>query len=410
MTLSAKITESAVVVFPEESGLLLAPAFNAQGIQTIEIPSQPGDPSGHYHFQTALAQLDAERVNERLICIIPGSERGVPLADQLAAHYRVFANDPEHKIARYSKSALATLASKARLKVPWQCAIDTQQDLLALESNQDWPLILKPDASMGSEGVTRCDSFADLQQNFAALHRQTNRLGRDNQRCLVQTYLKGTEYAIDTVSHKGQHRVQAIWQYVKSNPRILGSAPFTSKKLLPARGEIQSALTRYTEQLLDASGIRYGPAHTELVIETPNLITPTLMEMGARMHGGQAAMQLSEWCIGHSQVNACVAAYTAPERFLTRYSETYTLQQHGEIVLLICPEMSLSVSRASAETLRSLASVRYQDIDFTPSSKANQIVGMLILAHQDEAQIEHDVNQIRSLEQTKLYLPAASVA
>jgi hypothetical protein len=82
MTLSAKITESAVVVFPEESGLLLAPAFNAQGIQTIEIPSQPGDPSGHYHFQTALAQLDAERVNERLICIIPGSERGVPLADQ----------------------------------------------------------------------------------------------------------------------------------------------------------------------------------------------------------------------------------------------------------------------------------------------------------------------------------------
>ena len=410
MTLSAKNTGCAVVVYPEESGLLLAPAFNAQGIQVIEIPSQPGDPSGHGHFQVALAHLGAERVNEHLICIVPGSERGVPLADQLAAHYGVFANDPEHQIARYRKSDLATLARKARLNVPWQCAISTLQDLLALESNREWPLILKPDSSMGSEGVTRCDSFAELQQSYDVLHKQTNRLGRSNQTCLVQRYLDGTEYAIDTVSVDGQHRVTAIWEYVKANPLILGRAPFTSKKLLPASGKLQSALTRYTEQLLTASGVRYGPAHTELVIEDHNAMTPTLMEMGARMHGGQAAMQLCDWCIGHSQVDACVTAYHKPTQFLTRFSPPYTLQQHGEIVLLICPDASLTVCHATTEYLTTLPSVRFQDIDFTPSSNANQIVGMLILVHPEAAQIEHDVNQIRSLEQTKLYLPAASVA
>ncbi|GHA04392.1 hypothetical protein GCM10008090_12190 [Arenicella chitinivorans] len=400
----------AVVVFPEEAGLLLTGAFNAQGIRCIEIASRTGDPADQSHFQAALSQLGVELANQHLLCVVPGSERGVPLADRLAAHYAVFANRTEHQAARYRKSVLAKTAREAGLTVPWQRAISEQQDLLTLKPDLNWPLVLKPDASMGSEGVTCCDSFAELQQTFDTLHRQTNRLGRNNQTCVIQTYLDGTEYAIDSMSFDGQHKIVALWQYVKSTAHILGSAPFTSKRLLPASGELQSVLASYTGRLLDASGVRYGPAHTELVVEKTHPMKPTLMEMGARLHGGQAAMRLSNWCIGHSQVDACVAAYTQPAQFLTTLATPYKLRQHGEIVLLICPHSQLRVSRVNAAMLSDLASVRHLDIDYTPSRKPHQIIGMLILAHRDANQIKNDLAQIRALEDNGLYLPVASVA
>lgn len=44
---------------------------------------------------------------------------------------------------------------------------------------------------------------------------QVNGLGNVNQGALVMEYLDGTEYAIDTVSRDGVHRVCAIWEYDK---------------------------------------------------------------------------------------------------------------------------------------------------------------------------------------------------
>lgn len=44
---------------------------------------------------------------------------------------------------------------------------------------------------------------------------QINGLGSVNEGALVQEYLDGMEYVVDTVSRAGAHRVCAIWEYDK---------------------------------------------------------------------------------------------------------------------------------------------------------------------------------------------------
>ncbi|CAN0568388.1 unnamed protein product, partial [Laminaria digitata] len=42
-----------------------------------------------------------------------------------------------------------------------------------------------------------------------------NGIGGVNEGALVQEYLDGTEYVVDTVSRGGVHRLCAIWEYDK---------------------------------------------------------------------------------------------------------------------------------------------------------------------------------------------------
>lgn len=44
---------------------------------------------------------------------------------------------------------------------------------------------------------------------------QINGLGGVNEGALIQEFLDGTEYVVDTVSRGGVHRVCAIWEYDK---------------------------------------------------------------------------------------------------------------------------------------------------------------------------------------------------
>ena len=41
---------------------------------------------------------------------------------------------------------------------------------------------------------------------------KTNVLGLVNEQLLVQEYLEGTEYVVDMVSRKGEHKCVAIWE------------------------------------------------------------------------------------------------------------------------------------------------------------------------------------------------------
>ena len=62
-----------------------------------------------------------------------------------------------------------------------------------------------------------------------------NSLGCVNEGVLVQEYLQGTEYVVDSVSRDGVHKVTAIWEYDK---RSVNDANFVyfGMKMLPANG------------------------------------------------------------------------------------------------------------------------------------------------------------------------------
>ena len=76
-----------------------------------------------------------------------------------------------------------------------------------------------------------------------------NGLGGVNEGALVQEYLDGTEYVVDSVSRNGVHRICAIWEYDK---RSVNGANFVyfGMKLNSARGDREREIVDYAVQVL----------------------------------------------------------------------------------------------------------------------------------------------------------------
>ncbi|GAB4183941.1 MAG: ATP-grasp domain-containing protein [Wenzhouxiangellaceae bacterium] len=403
-----------VIVEPEGAGVELAATFRRYNRPVVvlkraaahdEDPVENEATTGDADLLIAVSpNLDTAAVARQLrryapIAVAPGSERGVPLADELSQHLGLATNEVGLRAARYDKYAMARAAADAGLRIPWQACIASDEDLQQLLSTDvHWPVVIKPVASMGSEGVTLCADATALLTAFRRLRAQTNRLGRMNQKCLVQQWLQGTEYAIDTVSIDGRHRLCAIWRYRKTSDRILGLVPFTSKQLLPARGVDQKVLMAYARQLLGAVGISHGPAHMELLIDEHGV---QLMELGARLHGGVAAMDLARRCTGRSQTEICATAYVDPDTFIAGVDSAYELTQRGEIMLLLPAQDGLYADASTVARVRQLPAV--VQVHINDAGVLGRIAGMVMLQHDSQTVIDQTRQLIRDLEQSSLY-------
>ncbi|CAN0120218.1 unnamed protein product, partial [Discosporangium mesarthrocarpum] len=159
--------------------------------------------------------------------------------------------------------------------------------------------VVKPLESAGSDDVYLCDSEEEVRKAFAVIDGKVNGLGGVNEGALVQEYLDGTEYVVDSVSRDGVHRVCAIWEYDK---RTVNGADFVyfGMKLNSASGEREKAIIDYALKVLDAMGVRYGPGHMEVKYTSTG---PCLVEVGSRCHGGEGTWQdIANECLGYNQV------------------------------------------------------------------------------------------------------------
>ena len=77
---------------------------------------------------------------------------------------------------------------------------------------------------------------------------------------LAQQFLEGPEYAIDSVSRHGEHKVTALWRYDK-----VGFV-YQCTRLVPVDGATRPIINALFEAL-DAAGHANGPAHSELIID-----------------------------------------------------------------------------------------------------------------------------------------------
>ena len=100
---------------------------------------------------------------------------------------------------------------------------------------------------------------------------------------MVQEYLQGKEYVVDTVSLNGVHKCAALWEYDR---RPTNGAGFVlhGQRLMTAGEDRAQELMEYTFSVLDALGIRNGPGHGEVKW---HLDAPCLVEIGSRCHGAE---------------------------------------------------------------------------------------------------------------------------
>uniref|UniRef100_A0A7S3WDU2 ATP-grasp domain-containing protein n=1 Tax=Emiliania huxleyi TaxID=2903 RepID=A0A7S3WDU2_EMIHU len=187
----------------------------------------------------------------------------------------------------------------------------------ATASPSDWPaaeafirslrgnrVVLKPRRGTGGCGVALACDEAHARRAFEALQAPFSPDDEVAAAPLLQEYLAGEEWVVDTASRDGEHKAVALWRYSKGPAN---GAPFVYRydELMPAAGETEARLVEYALGALEAVGWRWGPCHIELKQTSRG---PALVEVNAGRCNGVSFASLTGPCIGYTQYDAAFAS------------------------------------------------------------------------------------------------------
>lgn|GEM_PF-288426 len=411
--------ETVVIVDPVSTGMYLAPAFRGRGRRCVAVLS--GTVGDEYagtlrrdNFEAVLTAAgdSLEAVDELTIRlaswhpsqVIAGSEWGVNLADSLTARLGVPGNLPLPGRPRRDKPAMMRAVAEAGLRVPVGARVTSVDEVDDwLQATGRLPVVVKPVASAGSEGVYFCPDADEARAATAKLLGATNVMGQPNDAVLVQERLVGQQYFVNSVSLDGRHHIHEIWR--DDRLVIEGRPVYDRQVLLDNAGDVQDLLVPFVLGVLDALGVRNGPAHTELLVDERG---PVLIECGARLEGA-VTPDGPERATGDSQLSLTVERYTEPDRFAQRIGSGYVRRRPLAVVCLVVPRDGV-VANGAARRLAELPSVICGSaLQLAPGTTVHRTVDMftspghLYLVADDPEQVERDYAQIRAMEADTLY-------
>ncbi|MFI9808952.1 ATP-grasp domain-containing protein [Streptomyces sp. NPDC052301] len=339
------------------------------------------------------------------VAVLSGGEIGVELADLLAERLGLPGNPTGLSAARRDKHLMVETIRAAGLRAARQLRATDADELAAWHRELGGRVVVKPPRSAGSQGVSFCDTPEESVAAFLALADADDVFSQPNNGAVVQEYLPGTEYMVNTVSRDGRHQVCDIWRTGRvSRNGVVDLCDALS--LIDAESREVAPLTAYAFDVLDAVGIRHGPAHLEIRL-TPD--GPCLVEVGARIAGGgiPASAGLG---IGESQLEWTVDAFLRPERFHARAGTPYAVRKYCAIYGMVSPVRGVLSEYRGIEEIERLESFHAlvplvkpgQEIARTVDDLTFPVV--VTLLHDLEEVVQRDLNTIRHLDGTGFYV------
>lgn len=402
----------AVIVDPYSSGALFPAAFAEHGVEVVGVLTGERPPDAYASsyrpqdfprkvvFAGDLTGTAAElrALNPR--CVLAGCESGVELAEQLAPLVLPdFANVPGLASARRDKWQMAKAVAAAGLAVIPQIYtddVDEVRDWIEREGLAGHDLVVKPAKSASTDGVVKVSGGRGWADVFAAGLGRINQFGVVEDRLLVQKFVTGTEYVVDTFSLHGKHCLVDVCRYhkVDNGPHM---AVYDTMRWVPDDDPVIPGLLQYTRDVLDAVGMRFGAAHVEIMNTDAG---PVLIELGARPHGG-GQPRFNRVATGDSQIDRTVRALVGGE-----VPDGFRLVRHQMCVFHIARASGVVHNTGVLDAIKELPSHHFSvqhltDGDHVPVTRSlvdSLEFGFAILSHPDFPQVERDHRMVRELE------------
>ncbi|WP_327717145.1 ATP-grasp domain-containing protein [Streptomyces sp. NBC_00490] len=204
-----------------------------------------------------------------------GREETMAAAYEVAEELHVEVNPAEAVRFLTDKHAMRDLLAARGLSPVTFEAVATRREVPDAVRRIGRPAVVKPTALAGSRGVFLWQEEADLAV-WTALVEQYDYDGP----FLVEEYLRGPEYSVETLSRDGEHRIVGITEKLLGAPPLFVEAGHVHPAPLPP--ERRQAVEDLTTELLTACGYRFGPAHTEVIWTAAG---PRIVESQARLGG-----------------------------------------------------------------------------------------------------------------------------
>lgn len=405
-----------ILVDAYSSGNELAPEFNEKGYRCVHIQSRSDIPSkllNSYRaddFSMSLHYAENDTVNQlekyEIIAVIAGCETGIELADYLAETLGLPGNNTKTSRFRRNKYLMQTCLRNSNLSHIPTYRLANLADVVqyATELFKKYQkLVLKPVDSAGTDSVFVCRTAEEVEAHSSSLLKKNNQLNLKNETIILQPFIEGEEYVVDTVSYNGCHKICAIWKMGKGSYNGADSVcEFT--ELTSFDGQDHAKLKDYIFSCLNALGIRFGAAHSELFLTKDGW---TLIETGARPHGA-GFPALSSLVLKQTQIDELVQSICATESFLERILEEYMPLKYLKIKELISFSSGIVKSIKHIDTIYRLPSYKKsslpevdQEIKLTTDVYSSP--GWIALSHCCADQLNADYQYIVGLEREGLF-------
>ncbi|MFE7132320.1 ATP-grasp domain-containing protein [Streptomyces sp. NPDC057638] len=405
-----------VVVDAYTTGNLLPAAFAAHGVRLVHVQAAPT-------VSTALPPPDLTRFTENIVhdgettlarlralgpaFVIAGQDSGVALADRLSEALGLPTNGTALSPARWDKYATGERLGACGLRRALQFRSGDPADLVRWRKENapetDFPVVVKPLSSAGTDRVRLCHSDEEIEAAARAVLSGPDVYGKPNTEVLIQSYLAGTEYIVDTVSRDGAHLVCGVWRYHK---RLVAGRPVYDRDVLldPAEEPVP-ALVAYIRRVLDAVGVRHGSAHAEVIV-TPH--GPALVEIGQRMNGNMHP-GMHQRALGHDQAALTALAYLRPEEFRARHAGRVYTRHRPAMVCNAATERSGTVTGidpAAVARIEALPGVHAVAVKLATGDRMRPTTDLLssplrvFLTHDDPRVLDAGADAVRALADT----------
>ena len=342
--------------------------------------------------------------------VLCGSDAGLACAERLQ-HALCPDRSNGINLARRDKFLQNEALRAAGLDAAKQCAPGEDWSVaLAFLNSLPQPLqaVLKPRRGQDSLRVGLATSLAQARGMFKALCDAPVSLDSEVAPApLLQEYLEGDEWVVDTVSRDGTHAVVALWRYEKE---AANGAPFvyTQMALQPVQTSTQRALCDYACAALDALAWQWGPCHIEIK-NTPR--GPVLVEVNAGRFSGGDFQGLCDRCVGLNAYEATIAAYRRDDGMEWDSSvparPPTALLAHGTMVCLISSVEGTLKGIDHMEQIDAMPSLMAFKPTYTePGEKVVRtydlatVAGHVMLAHANRAVLDADYHKLRELQPT----------
>ncbi|MFJ2111365.1 MULTISPECIES: ATP-grasp domain-containing protein [unclassified Streptomyces] len=397
-----------ILVDPVSTGRTLAEAFREEGAECLHLydaslrAAYDADDSPrtmvHENLAKTLEVLGALPVT----AVIAASEYGVLLADELAAALGLPHHRPELAAARRDKELMVRALERAGVPSARTAPVRTEDELDRVLSDWDsYPVMIKPRNSAGSDGCVISRDRHTALRAFRDIVDRRNLMGEVNEDVLVQEFLAGTQYIVNTVSLEGRHLVSDV--YAERIDHVDGAPVLRHIISRPLLEPAEAGLVDYVLECLDALGIREGAAHTEVML-TPS--GPRLVEVNSRVMGPSLAPDAYHAAFGYSHQHLVAERFLRPDEFARRLELPYAATRTMAKIFLRPHRSGVLRSVDGARVLRRMPG--FHSIDRLPvvgeAVKDRYLTtgagGIAYLVHEDEELLLSSLGFIHSLEDT----------
>ncbi|MFQ6392222.1 hypothetical protein ACLMAJ_02075 [Nocardia sp. KC 131] len=357
---------SVLIVDPVSSGKLYPPLLEQLGINIIRLDTEQSLVSGFRNGPTAGA-LDFEAdlggsyqqllqlcVERSVKYVVAGSEPGVELCDRLRADLPDCpANDPTLPMRRWDKQHMFEALAAAGVPTLATRAVANRDEVPAeafAELSRGRKLVVKPARGAASVDVRLVETPTQLTDAISTITDSSALFGGHSAALIQEMYpAPRVEFAVDTFSAHGAHELLCVSVYDKW---VSGSGDFVYERgrWLEHDDPIVGELTDYAGSVLDALGVRVGPAHMEIM---SGPLGPRLIDFGARAHG-----------IGHPQHTYALTGSSQVHRECEHIAELfgvrapatdrragYSLSRRGALVLVSIDRQARYLGGAEADLI-----------------------------------------------------------